>query len=106
MGPVGLEPTTNGSKGAQSLYSEFLPECEFRGRQNHKIQYAVLTSAALRGGLEPDLLGELYWWQTDDYWRYALYTAVALIRAGAQRQGITVAQLAEELADQRGIELF
>lgn len=89
----------------EGLYTEFLPECEFRGRQNHKIQYAVLTSAALRGGLEPDLLGELYWWQTDDYWRYALYAAVALIRAAAHRRGISVAEFAEVLAAQHDIDL-
>src|SRR5207249_74254 len=32
-------------------------------RQNKKLQYAVLAAAALHGGTEPDLLGEVAWWQ-------------------------------------------
>src|SRR5207248_7603201 len=41
------------------LLEHYLPECEFRGRQNQKIKFALLASASLRGGLEPDLLGEV-----------------------------------------------
>ncbi len=89
----------------EGLRETFLPECEFRGRNNRKIQYAVLTSAAVRGGLEPDLLDEVGWWQADDYWQYALYAAVALIRAGAERLGVPVAQLAAQLADRNHVAL-
>jgi hypothetical protein len=32
-------------------------ECEFKGRQNGKIRFAILASASLRGGIEADLLG-------------------------------------------------
>ncbi|MBA3362281.1 MAG: hypothetical protein H0T94_12590 [Acidimicrobiia bacterium] len=38
----------------EGLSSKYLPECEFHGRENRKIQYAILTPAAVRGGLEPD----------------------------------------------------
>jgi hypothetical protein len=89
----------------EGLRETYLAECEFRGRQNRKIQYAILTSAAVGGGLEPDLLDEVMWWQADDYWRYALYAAVALIRAAADRRGISVAQLAERLAEGEGVAL-
>ena len=89
----------------EGLRETYLPECEFRGRNNRKIQYAVLTSASVRGGLEPDLLDEVIWWQADDYWHFALYAAVALIRAGAERLGVPVAQLAGQLAKQHGIAL-
>ena len=68
------------------LREAYLPECQFRGRENRKFQYALLTSASVRAGLEPDLLDEVIWWHADDCWRYALYAAVALIRAGADRQ--------------------
>ncbi|MCL1693158.1 MAG: hypothetical protein M3096_05705, partial [Actinomycetia bacterium] len=61
--------------------------------------------ASVRGGLEPDLLDEVYWWGADDYWRYALYAAVALIRAGAERRGISTAQMAEQLAGRSGVTL-
>ena len=36
----------------EGLRERFLPECTFRGRQNKKLQYAVLAAAALRGGTD------------------------------------------------------
>lgn len=36
----------------EGLREAHLPECSFRGRENRKIQYAILTSAAFRAGLE------------------------------------------------------
>ena len=89
-------------EGPREIY---LPEYEFRGRDNRRIQYAILTSAAVRGGLEPDLLDEVTWWRADDYWRYALFAAVALIRAGAERRSVTMAQMVEQLADRTGVTL-
>ena len=62
----------------EGMRERFLPECAFRGRQNKKLQFAILAAAALRGGAEPDLLDEVAWWQTDDFWQYALYAAVGL----------------------------
>ena len=41
----------------QGLRERYLPECAFRGRQNAKLQYAVLAAAAVHGGTEPDLPG-------------------------------------------------
>ncbi|HEY3648114.1 MAG TPA: hypothetical protein VGL33_09105, partial [Streptosporangiaceae bacterium] len=61
----------------EGLRERFLPECTLRGRENTKLQYAVLAAAALHGGTEPDLLDEVAWWQTDDFWQYALFAAVA-----------------------------
>ena len=83
----------------------FLPECAFRGRENKKLQFAVLAAAALRGGTEPDLLDEVAWWQTDDFWQYALYAAVAYIRAAASRAGVPVRQACQELALRAGRSL-
>lgn len=88
----------------QSLLDESLSECEFRGWDKRKIQYAILTSAALRGGVEPDLLNDTAW-RTDDYWRYALFAAVAVIRACAARLGISVHEFVERLARLHGVEL-
>jgi len=72
----------------EGLRERFLPERTFRGRQNAKLQYAVLAAAALHGGTEPDLLDEVAWWQTDDFWQYAMFAAVAYIRAAASRAGV------------------
>src|SRR6266567_7943057 len=71
----------------EGLREQYLPECAFRGRQNAKLQYAVLAAAAVHGGTEPDLLEEVAYWQTDDFWQYAMYAAVACIRAAANRAG-------------------
>ncbi len=86
----------------EGLRDRFLPECPFRGRQNVKLQYAVLAAAAVHGGTEPDLLEEVAWWQTDDFWQYAMYAAVAYIRAAANRAGVPVRQACRELGERPG----
>ena len=86
----------------EGLQARFLPEPSFRGRPNKKLQYAVLAAAALHGGTEPDLLDEVAWWQTDDFWEYALYAAVAYIRAAASQAGAPVRQACQDLAQRLG----
>jgi hypothetical protein len=86
----------------EELRERFLPECTLRGRENKKLQYAVLAAAALHGGTEPDLLEEVAWWQTDDFWSYALFAAVAFIRAAAIRAGVPVRQACLALAEHPG----
>jgi len=86
----------------EGLRERFLPECAFRGRQNAKLQYAVLAAAAVHGGTEPDLLGEAAAWQTDDFWQYAMYAAVAYIRAAASRAGVPVRQVCRDLGESPG----
>ena len=86
----------------ERLRERFLPERTFRGRQDTKLQYAVLAAAALQGGTEPDLLDEVSWWQTDDFWQYALFAAVAYIRAAASRAGVPVRQACQDLAQRPG----
>ena len=81
----------------EGLHERFLPERTLRGRENTKLQYAVLAAAALHGGTEPDLLDEVAWWQTDDFWQYALFAAVACIRAAASRAGVPVRQACPDL---------
>ena len=88
----------------EGMPERFLPECAFRGRENKKLQFAVLAAAALRGGAEPDLLGEVTWWQTDDFWQYALWAAVAYIRAAASRAGVPVRRVCQELAQRAGTQ--
>ena len=62
----------------------------------------MLAAAALHGGTEPDLLDEVAWWQTDDFWRYALFAAVACIRAAASRAGAPVRQACQDLGERPG----
>jgi hypothetical protein len=74
------------------------PEYAARGRRDAKLQFAILAAAALRGGAEADLLDEIAWGQADDFWQYALYAAVAYIRAAAARAAIPVRQVCDKLA--------
>ncbi|MCU0310680.1 MAG: hypothetical protein MUE36_07035 [Acidimicrobiales bacterium] len=87
------------------LRERHLAEYELVGKENRKFQYAVLCSAAVAGGLEPDLLDEVSWWRTDDFWRYALLAAVALTRAAAERRGVPVAAVVAELAARHQISI-
>jgi hypothetical protein len=86
----------------EGLRERFLPEATFRGWQNAKLQYAVLAAAAIHGGTEPDLLDEVASWQADDFWQYAMYAAVAYIRAAASRVGVPVRQACQDLDERQG----
>jgi hypothetical protein len=88
----------------QSLVEDYLSECDFRGWDKRKIQYAILSSGALHGGIEPDLLSDTVW-RTDDFWRYALIAAAAVIRASSARLGISVSEFAVPLAHHHNLEL-
>lgn len=86
----------------EGLRERFLPEATFRGRQSAKLRHAVLAAAAIHGGTEPDLLDEVAWWQTDDFWQYAMYAAVTYIRAAASRAGVPVRQACQEIDERPG----
>ena len=86
----------------EGLRERFLPDCTFRGRQDKTLQYAVLAAAALHGRTEPDLLDEVAWWQTDDFWQYALFAAGTYICAAARRAGVPVRQACRDLAQRPG----
>jgi hypothetical protein len=83
----------------EGLRERFLPEAAFRGRQNAKLRYAVLAAAGVQGGTGPDLLDEVASWQTDDFWQYAAYAAIAYIRAAASRAGVTVREACQDLGE-------
>jgi hypothetical protein len=83
----------------EGIRERFLPECTFRGRENRKLQYAVLAAAALHGGAEPDLLDEVRWWQTDDFWKYALFASIAYIRAAVDRAKVPMREACQQLAE-------
>jgi hypothetical protein len=83
------------------LREKYLGECKFRGRDNRKIQFAILAAASARGGIEPDLLDEVVWWQTDDFWWYALAAAVAVIRACADKTDTPVTAFVQKLSPTR-----
>jgi hypothetical protein len=88
----------------RELLSTYLPEVAFRGKEHRRIQYAVLTAYAVHGGLEPDLLDEVTYW-IEQYWTYALYAAVATVRASATSADIPLESMLAELAARHGIDI-
>jgi hypothetical protein len=62
----------------EGLVERHLPDVRLRGRNDHrKSFYALMTPPALRGGVAPDLLGEIQWWATDDYWQFVLFALLS-----------------------------
>jgi hypothetical protein len=88
----------------EGLHDRHLPEVPLRGRNDHrKSFYALMTPPALRGGVAPDLFGEIQWWGTDDYWQFALFALVVYVRAAAERLEVPVADVCRMLAERHGI---
>lgn len=88
----------------RALLADHLPEVEFRGKDHRRIQYAVLTVFAAHGGLEPDLLDEVTYW-IEQYWQFALFAAIAIVRHCAVRSGTSVGSFATELARGDSIDI-
>ena len=86
---------------SEHLLQQCLPECNFRNQRalRERTVYAVQAVAALRGGLEPAVLDDTYWWQTRDIVQHAVTAAVAYLRAGAHRTGQDPADFARHVVD-------
>jgi hypothetical protein len=62
--------------------------------------------AVIHGGVQPDLLDDTYWWgDIEDFWMYAFFALVIVVRATSERRGVPVATVAAELAAGRGVTL-
>ncbi len=81
------------------LVSTHLPEIHFRNQRalQERTTYALNAVAAIRGGLEPDVLEDTYWWRSRDIVQYAVIAATAYVRACAQRRGQTLQQFVDDL---------
>jgi hypothetical protein len=73
--------------------------------QHHKSTFALRAAAMLHGGVDPGLLDEVQWGQTDDLWYWSLEALVAYVRAAEDRTGQSVASICGRLADERGVTL-
>ena len=72
---------------------------------HHKSKFALRAAAMLHGGVDPGLLDEIQWWQTDDVWYWSLEAFVAYVRAAADRTGLSVESICRRLADDHGVTL-
>lgn len=90
----------------EGIREGYLPDYRFTGKnQHHKSHYALSAAAMIRGGVYPDLLGEVQWWRSDDFWTYAFYAFLAYVRIAAARTERSTADVARSIADRRGVLL-
>jgi hypothetical protein len=98
--------TRNRPLDYEGIRERYLPECDFRSRSDHrKSHYALGAAAMLRAGVQPDLLGEVIWWHSDDLWIFAVYALVIYTRAAADRRGEPVAETCQRIAARYGVEV-
>ena len=87
------------------IRARFLPECEFRKSEHRKSHFALHAAAMIHGGVQPDLLEEVGWWGTDDFWRYALYAFVVYTRVAAARTGEPVEVVTNRIARRQQVTI-
>ena len=89
----------------QGLTDRYLSDLALEGRTvRRRTQYALYAAACLRGGLHPDLLGEVGGWEPR-LWTYAVSAVVLYVRAAADRAGLTVSEVAVKVAGGVGVQL-
>ncbi len=90
----------------EGIRKRFLPEMRFSGKNQHyKSKYAISAAAMIHGGVYPDLLDDVAWWQTDDLWMYSLFALLIFMRAAAERTGRSAEDVARSIADRRLVRL-
>jgi hypothetical protein len=90
----------------ESIRKRYLAECRAHTKaQHHKSEYAIRAAAMIRAGVDPDLLGEISWWQTDDLWMWALDALVIYVRVAADRTGDPVGVVCERFAARHNVDL-
>jgi hypothetical protein len=66
---------------------------------------ALRAAAMIRAGVDPGLLDEIIWWQSDDLWVWALDGLAVYVRVAADRAGLSVGEVCDRLAQRRGVDL-
>lgn len=90
----------------ENIRARYLPEGRARTKAQHrKAEFAIRAAAMIRAGVDPDLLGEVSWWRTDDFFVWALDALIIYARAAADRTGEPVAVVCSRLAARHGVEL-
>jgi len=88
----------------ENLLATHFSEVPFKGKDRKRVHYALMSTFAVHGGLEVDLLEEVTYW-IEEYWRYALFAAVAVLRICADHMNTPIAELASQLAAERNVNL-
>jgi hypothetical protein len=90
----------------ERIRERYLPECTAHTKVQHQhSKYALRAAAMIRAGVDPGLLDEIIWWQTDDLWVWALDALAVYVRVAADRSGVRTAEVCERLAQRHGVVL-
>jgi hypothetical protein len=90
----------------EEIRERYLPECTAHTKTQHQhSKYALRAAAMIRAGVDPGLLDEVIWWQSDDLWVWALDALVVYVRAAADRTGLPVDVVCERLAERHAVDL-
>lgn len=89
----------------EGLTDRYLNDLMLDGKTlRRRTQYALYAAVCLRGGLHPDLLGEVGHWEPR-LWTYAVSAVLLYTRAAADRNGLSIAEVAQQVADQLDLSL-
>jgi hypothetical protein len=76
-----------------------LPEWPARGNTAHaKRRHSVNAAVLIAAGAEPEGTS---WWRVDDLWLHSLDAVIVFVRAAAERRGLTVTAICDELRSTR-----
>ena len=90
----------------EGIRERFLPECSAHTKVQHQhSKYALRAAAMIRAGVDPGLLDEITWWQSDDLWVWALDALAVYVRVAVDRTGVEVGEICERLARRHGVDL-
>jgi hypothetical protein len=90
----------------EGIRERHLPECTAHTKVQHQhSKYALRAAAMIRAGVDPGLLDEIIWWQSDDLWVWALDALAVYVYAAADRTGLAVSAVCERLARRYGVDL-
>jgi hypothetical protein len=90
----------------EAVRGRFLPDGVAHTKAQHdKSKFAFRAAAMLHGGVDPGLLDEVQWWQSNDLWYWSLEALVAYVRAAADRLAVPVESVCRRIAHEHGITL-
>jgi hypothetical protein len=90
----------------EGIRERYLPECGAHTRAQHQhSKYALRAAAMIRAGVDPGLLDEVVWWASDHFWFWALDALIVYARVAAERMGVPVSHVCEQLAERHGVDL-
>ena len=90
----------------EGIRDRYLPEGAAHTKaEHHKSTYALRAAAMIHGAVDPALLDEVQWWQTDDVWYWSLEAFVVYARVAADRTDQSVGAICRRIAADRGVNL-